>query len=1434
MRRNKQKSLSLLLCICLLMQVFAPVSAMAKTESNPGDLLYFVNCAATKIDQTADGDQMGEYQSVTDQVYGEDASTGHAWGYVENADMVSGGSKDSLVKTDTYWYTSDKIEFDPATSGFRYNFAVEDGFYEVTIGIKIPNWWSSRKVDIDLENERVASQASVPGGNSPNATFTKTAEVLVEDGELNVFVHNEKRTSGNDDPMLSYILVKRGQSYGADTVKEKIEEIQNKLALDEINGIVYAEKPLGELYVGEEDKEDNLQAMNAALAEAQALAEQENPGTRAVKEMCERLDAIYKNLRSIEVYDSFSGTDGAVWKDTNGKPIQAHGGQVQKMTMPDGSEKWWWIGEDKTTGSHSNGISTYSSDDLFNWTFEGYAMRSVPSREALDTDPYFTALYGDLSPEEKDYVYLCINKTTAIIERPKMIYNEKTGKYIIWFHADGPTEESTSSYAAAAAGMAISDTPNGPFTFIRRSRLHQLPEEEYYEDNGVLDWYEEESNRGFARDMNLFIDDDGVAYIIYSSEENRTMFISRLNDEYTDLDVAQDPVGLAKNGVDFVRLFPGAQREAPALFKYDGTYYMITSGATGWSPNPARYWKADEILGEWTDMGDPCVGDVDGKTFWTQSTNVIPVDPENGKFIYMGDRWGYGKVQDFSAAALADSRYVWLPVEIDATGHVTLNDVKEWDLSYFDNINNLKLKSEMDDLYYGADTLPAQADVSVREDGKWTDHKVQINWNLSSLIPGAKSKVTGTLEGFDGMTLTTEVMDIPEGMLYYIDSGAAKGSNYYDIISEKAPNLVNTESWDQAYQDGGWGYTGTDADIGNKNPDSLDAYTSGWWAKGGKNIDYKLPLKAGEYLLSLGFQEWWSVSRPMKAVVSYTGADGEKVETTVGTVTNSGEKAVLFPFTVANDADVTISVQRQNSSNPDPILSWLAITGEVKDEPEPEEHSLTVNFPAAKAELSIDNQDLGFANLIGRYQDTVMGGDELTLDFTPRNGREFASITVNDAPVSIKDTNSYSYDLTMPNADTTLDFAFVTVDKSVLRTIVTTAEGLLGGEEYNGAVPSVQKRFNAALEAAQKTADQIDATQEEINKAWSDLLDIIQYLSFAKGDKTALEQLLEMTEDLREENYSDASWAVYLKALETAQGVVADEDALKNDVEEAYQALRDAILALDEGANWQTLRTLIEAAEEIEANLDAYLDTGKQDFIDALDNARELTDGATQKEIDKAAGALTDAMGKLLLIPNKDALREQVEEASAIDLSKYTTASATAVANAVTAANAVLDNPQATEAMVKAAESTLSQAVDALVEKNNENDDHNSGNTGGGSKSGSTSKAPVSNDTYGADGIAAAGASVAQTASVISDTTVDFVLKRGQAYCFKMSVVNGNGQAPAFTVGNGGVLKTQFVAQIGSDYFYRVWAVGAPDANTGVYTTLPGAAPVKHCTVTVG
>ena len=171
-----------------------------------------------------------------------------------------------------------------------------------------------------------------------------------------------------------------------------------------------------------------------------------------------------------------------------------------------------------------------------------------------------------------------------------------------------------------------------------------------------------------ARDMNLFTDEDGTAYIIYSSEENLTIYISKLNEEYDYLCTTPEK---AVYGVDFIRLYPGAQREAPAMIKKDGTYYLMTSGATGWNPNKARYWRADEIFGDWEDMGDPCIGDENETTFASQSTCIFEAD--NGEYIYMGDRW--------NSDDLAASRYVWLPVTFTEQGEMSLKWQDEWRLN---------------------------------------------------------------------------------------------------------------------------------------------------------------------------------------------------------------------------------------------------------------------------------------------------------------------------------------------------------------------------------------------------------------------------------------------------------------------------------------------------------------------------------------------------------------------------------------------------------------------------------------------------------------------------------------------------------------------------------------------------------------------------------
>ena len=76
-------------------------------------------------------------------------------------------------------------------------------------------------------------------------------------------------------------------------------------------------------------------------------------------------------------------------------------------------------------------------------------------------------------------------------------------------------------------------------------------------------------------------------------------------------------------------------------------------------------------------------------------------------------------------------------------------------------------------------------------------------------------------------------------------------------------------------------------------------------------------------------------------------------------------------------------------------------------------------------------------------------------------------------------------------------------------------------------------------------------------------------------------------------------------------------------------------------------------------------------------------------------------------------------------------------------------------------------------------------------------------------------------------------MKRGNAYCFKMTVTNGSTAVPSFTVGDGTVFQTQFVAKVGNDYYFRIWSVGAPGQSAGIYTQMPGEMPQRHCVVTV-
>ena len=346
---------------------------------------------------------------------------------------------------------------------------------------------------------------------------------------------------------------------------------------------------------------------------------------------------------------------GEVWPDTQGNHINAHGGGIIKY-----KGTWYWFGESRLPRNEkdrtSYGVGCYSSKDLLNWKNEGLALRVINDTASL------------LQPG-------------CVIERPKVIFNKKTGKFVMWFHH----ELKGQGYRAAMTGVAISDNITGPYKYIRSLRpnagtwpVNFTNEQKNYSvrESDLKSWSDEWIKavkeglfvrRDFAvgqmaRDMTLFVDMDGKAWHIHSAEENMTLHFSELTDDYLDF-----------TGT-YYRVLPGESNEAPALFFAKGKYFMFTSGTTGWKPNPGRLAASDKLTGEWKAMGNPCRGTEDENkiTFGSQSTFILPLNVKKNIFIFMGDRW--------TPQNLADSRHIWLPIEWENDLPV-IKWYKEWDIN---------------------------------------------------------------------------------------------------------------------------------------------------------------------------------------------------------------------------------------------------------------------------------------------------------------------------------------------------------------------------------------------------------------------------------------------------------------------------------------------------------------------------------------------------------------------------------------------------------------------------------------------------------------------------------------------------------------------------------------------------------------------------------
>lgn len=270
---------------------------------------------------------------------------------------------------------------------------------------------------------------------------------------------------------------------------------------------------------------------------------------------------------------------GATWTASNGAHLQAHGGGIIEV-----GGTYYLVGEDKTNGSAFQNVNCYSSTDLVQWHYEG-ALLSVTTS-------------GDLGP-------------SRVIERPKVIYNDKTRKYVLWMHVD------SSSYGEAKVGVATGDTVCGSYTY--QGSFQPLDHQ--------------------SRDTSLFKDDDGAAYLL-SEDRANGLRIMRLTDDY--LAVANSTY-----------LWPD-HIEAPAVVKVQGRYYMFGSHLTGWDANDNVVSSSTSLSSGWTPWAT--FADVGSKTYTSQTNYILQY---GDTIVYLGDRW--------VSTNLKASTYVWLPLNISGT-----------------------------------------------------------------------------------------------------------------------------------------------------------------------------------------------------------------------------------------------------------------------------------------------------------------------------------------------------------------------------------------------------------------------------------------------------------------------------------------------------------------------------------------------------------------------------------------------------------------------------------------------------------------------------------------------------------------------------------------------------------------------------------------------
>lgn len=289
--------------------------------------------------------------------------------------------------------------------------------------------------------------------------------------------------------------------------------------------------------------------------------------------------------------------NGNLWRTTSGSTIQAHAPGFVRV-----GDLWYMVGEDRSN-SWNPDVNLYSTTDFVKWNFEKKVIQNGVTDSRLGS--------------------------SRMIERAKLMYNEQTGKFIIWCHWE------SSNYGASEAACFSCDSVNGDYK---------------------LEW----SGRPLgikSRDCNIFQDTDGTAYFISTTEENQHLGLFRLSDDYL-------------TPKEHTRLFAWQGREAPAIVRVGNRYFMFSSACSGWDPNQCKLSYSNSLQSDWSTLNN--VGN--SIAYDTQAAAILEIrGTKQTTYLYVGDRW-----QD---PDLPNTKTIMFPISFDGTS-CTFKYYERFDINF--------------------------------------------------------------------------------------------------------------------------------------------------------------------------------------------------------------------------------------------------------------------------------------------------------------------------------------------------------------------------------------------------------------------------------------------------------------------------------------------------------------------------------------------------------------------------------------------------------------------------------------------------------------------------------------------------------------------------------------------------------------------------------